>query len=410
MKILITSARTPHALNAIRQFGECGCTVVSADCTRLAPGLHSRFVAERRITPPMTEHPREWADWLRAEVRGGGYDLVFPCFEEIFVVAAIADELRAHTSLVVSDFETMMRVHDKTRLAGAVRPFGITVPETAQPQTDDELHALAARLAYPAIIKMPDANNSLGLAVVHGSDELIETYARTIRSLNVPSHRRPVVQPKIEGRLIYTLALADHGGLAAFLAYRPLMSFPDAGGTAFYRETTTEPAAERVAEDFVRGLGWHGFVGMDVIVDANEKAWLIDANPRPTPAYQTGRAAGVDFTRIFLEIAEGRRTAPRPAAQSGVRTKTLFVELIWFFMLLLPGRGWLARVRRALTIFRPKPHIPDVHRSDDPWPSVAMVLFVPWFMFVITPIKKENAGFCYSCNFTGETHRKLLGA
>ncbi|MCL4236009.1 MAG: hypothetical protein KJ042_15995, partial [Deltaproteobacteria bacterium] len=131
--------------------------------------------------------------------------------------------------------------------------------------------------------------------------------------------------------------------------------------------------------------------------------------PRPTPAYQTGRAAGVDFTRIFLDIAKGTRSAPRPAAKSGVRTKTLFVELIWFFMLLLPGRGWLARARRALTFFTPKPHIPDVHRADDPWPSVAMAVFVPWFMFVITPMKKENAGFCYSCNFTGETRRRLLG-
>ncbi|MCC6157928.1 MAG: ATP-grasp domain-containing protein [Deltaproteobacteria bacterium] len=410
MKVLITSARTPHALNAIRQFGESGCTVIAADCTRLAPGLYSRFAAERRITPPMTERPREWADWLRAELRGGGYDLVFPCFEEIFVVAAIAGELREFTSLVVPDFETMMRVHDKTRLADTMRALAIAVPETAQPQSDDELRELAGGLPYPAIIKMPDANNSLGLAVVNGPDELIETYARTIRFLNVPPHRRPVVQPKIEGRLVYTLGLADRGTLAAFLAYRPLMSFPDTGGTAFYRETTIEPAAERLAERFVSGLGWHGFIGMDVILDRDEKAWLIDANPRPTPAYQTGRAAGVDFTSIYLDIAGGRRSGSRPAARAGVRTKTLFVELIWFFMLLLPGRGWLARARRALTFFTPKPHIPDIHRADDPWPSVAMSIFVPWFMFIITPVKKENAGFCYSCNFTGETRRKLLGA
>lgn len=408
MRVLVTSARTPHALNAIRQFAEAGCEVFAADCTRLAPGLWSRFARRRLISPPMTERPGEYAEWLRRVVRDHRIELVFPCFEEIFVVARVADELRALGAAVLTPpFETMLRVHDKTTLAEVCDTAGLPCPKTYHPADAEDVRRVAAEIAFPAIIKLPDANNSLGLQIVGSAAELIERHEHVVRFLNLPPERRPVVQPKIEGRIVYTLALADAGRTLGVISYKPLMAFPDTGGTAFYRETVSEPAAEDAVRRLVAHLGWRGFIGIDVIIDASGTAWVIDANPRPTPAYQTGRAAGVDFTRMALEMAAGRSPEAAPSAKPGVRTKTLFVHLIWAAMGRTAGRSRAEHHALVRASFRERGFIPDIHRKDDLGPTLAMTLFVPWFIFVITPLKKADAGFCYSCNFTRATLKRL---
>ena len=54
MRILVTSARLPHALGLIRRLGEAGHEVFATDTFRTSPGLHSKHVQKAIIT----ESPR----------------------------------------------------------------------------------------------------------------------------------------------------------------------------------------------------------------------------------------------------------------------------------------------------------------------------------------------------------------
>jgi predicted ATP-grasp superfamily ATP-dependent carboligase len=404
MKILVTSARTPHALGAIRSFGDKGHEVVAADCTDLAPGLHSRFVSQRRLTPPMTERPREWAAWLLEEIRVGKYDLLFPTFEEIFLVARMQDLLRGRVGLLLSPYEMFQRVHHKAALAGAAAGAGVRVPETHQPDGAEAVKKLTEIITYPAVIKLPDVNNSLGLTFVDTPEALVESHAKLVTEYGLSGKRLPVIQPKIEGELLFSLLLADHGETVGQLFYKPLRMFPEGNGTAFYREVVRSPAAEAAAQTFVRHLGWHGFIGFDVIIEKKTgEPVLIDANPRTTPALQTGLKAGVDFTGMAIDISRSAKPSANLAPREGVRTKTLFVEILWFLNMTRIGRGYFKRWREALSVFRKRTFYPDIHRKDDRRPSWYMTLFVFYFLFVINPKRKTNGGFCYSCNYTMET-------
>ncbi|MBZ0271844.1 ATP-grasp domain-containing protein [bacterium] len=419
-RALVTNARIPHALTMIRALAGRGYAVTAADSARLAPGLWSRHAAVRKICPPPGDAPEAYCAWLRREVANGGYDLLVPTFEDVFALSAMRDELSTHAGLAVMDIGAMRAVHHKARLARIVESAGLHTPATHQPADDEGLARVAESIRYPAVVKLPDGNNALGLSVARGRDELIFAHRRLVNTFALSGERRPIVQEHIDGDPLYILLIADEGETLGRVTYRPVRMVPDEGGTAFERESADAPDAEAAAMALAAHLRWTGFLSIDVLRDrATGACFIIDANPRPTPALQTGLAAGVDFVALYERIATGARAidaapvslsplaadgedlAHIPHARAGVRTKTLFVAIIWAMLMLRPGRGFFARLAR---VFASRPRaIPDVHRWSDPLPSLAMTLFVPWFIAITVRRGERRGGFCFGLNVTWET-------
>src|SRR5664279_215064 len=99
MRVLITSARFPHALAEIRWFGQQGHEVYTTDTFRTSRGAHSRYVTERLLTaPPFFETAQFVAD-IEEIVRSRHIDLLVPGCEEVFYLAHHTDRLGALTDL-----------------------------------------------------------------------------------------------------------------------------------------------------------------------------------------------------------------------------------------------------------------------------------------------------------------------
>jgi len=452
VRVLVTSARSPHALAAIREFGRRGWEVSAADCTRLAPGLHSRWVGRRLVWPSVTERPGEWIDACLRELGRGDTDLLFPTFEETFLVSRFRDALSRHAAVLVDDYDKLLRVHHKVSLNAVARDAGVDVPETWQPADEADLARIRDRLPYPVVLKLPDANNSRGLAFCDDADALARAWRDRVAAFGPATDRSgdraaapgpaadraapsgpagddlrlPVIQRRVDGDVLYGLFLADRGRTVGALLYEPLLMFPDGGGTAFHRRSVRNAAVEEASARLIRALEWHGFLGLDFIVErgtgrdrgggsepATGRPLLIDANPRTTPALLTGQAAGVDFVGMAIDLARGGRPEPQVEPVPGVRTKLWFVHWLWFSFQILPGRGWWRRVRAAFASLRIRGFVPDVHRRDDPRPSLFMALFVPWFLFAIDALKGPRGGpprgglprggFMYGCNYDRAT-------
>ncbi|MDP8255031.1 MAG: hypothetical protein P9M14_04725 [Candidatus Alcyoniella australis] len=407
-RVLITSSRSPHALCAVREFGRRGWEVTAADCTYLAAGGHSRYTARRLTWPNMTEQPGRWLETCLAELKRVKYDLLFPTFEETFLVSRFRDELARHTTVLVESYEKMMRVHHKLELTKLAQSLNLDLPETWQPTDANELERIKDELPYPVVLKLPDSNNSLGLAFCDDAESLVKTWHKRVKFFGLQGDRLPMIQRKVEGELIFSLFLADHGRTVGQLIYEPLLMFPDGGGTAFYRQSTRNHQAEKLSMELLEHLGWHGFLGFDYIIEPGSgRTLLIDANPRTNPALMTGQSAEVDFVGLAIELAEGKHPQPQLEPRPGVRSKIWFVHWLWFSFQLMPGRGWRARLRSALRHFWLKGFVPDIHRRDDRMPGVATALFVPWFMLVINALKGPRGGYMYGCNYDRQASEKL---
>lgn len=401
MKVLVTSARGPHALAIIRSLGFKGHEVTAGDSTRLSMGMYSRFAVQRLRYPSATEDPAGFVKALTAELEREKYGFLFPTFEETFLIARHRDHFARLAPHLVPPYEQMMQVHNKTSLADLCARHGIATPVTHAPKTEAELEELAKKLTYPVVIKLPEGNNSIGLQFAADEEELKKRYLKLVRFFQPPPECWPLVQEKIEGEILFTQFLADHGKVIGQLVYQPLHMFPEGGGTAFHREAIRHLAIEDLSQEFIAALGWHGFIGFDFIIErGSKKPYLIDANPRTTPAYQTGLEAGVDFTQMALDLARERKPKANLAPEAGVRSKILFVELLWYAFLLLPGKGYFRRVRTAWQHWRERDtSVGDVYRRDDLLPALILCVYAPYFMFIVNTLKKSRGGFMFGCNY-----------
>jgi predicted ATP-grasp superfamily ATP-dependent carboligase len=406
---MVTSARAPHALAFIRSMGERGHEIVAGDSTRLSMGLYSKYVSKRFLYPSVTERP---ADFLRAlddELSREHYDLLFPTFEEIFLIARQRKRFAALTRVIVPSYEELMAVHNKGSLARLCAQYDIPTPETIQPGSLPELERIAPGLSFPVVIKLVEGNNSLGLSYAADAAALAARYRKLVAFFKLVPPYLPLVQRRIDGEMIYTLFLADHGDVVGQLIYRPLRMFPESGGTAFHREAIRHPAVEEISARFIRALKWHGFIGFDFILDGRGQPQLIDVNPRPNPAYNTGLAAGVDFTGLFLDLVDGFKPLPQLEARAGTRSLMFFVECLWFVFSQLPGRGYFRRMKNTWTwMFHRGKFVGDVHRKNDRLPSLILWLYTNYFMFIINTIKPSRGGFMFGCNYDRALADRLL--
>ena len=408
MRVLVTCARSPHALTAIREFGRRGWDVTAVDCTRLSAGAHSRYVSRRRVWPDVTERPAEWLAELIAELKSHPVDLLFPTFEDTFLVSRFRGVLSQYTTVLVESYDKMMRVHHKMSLNEVARQAGVDVPRTWQPADEAELLALRDTLPYPVVLKLPDTNNSLGLTFCDDGATLVAAWRRLVATFGLSGDRLPMIQQKIDGDLVFTLFLGDQGRTIGSLLYEPLLMFPDGGGTAFYRRSIRHPEIERLSARLLETLGWRGFLGFDYIVERGTgRPVLIDANPRTTPAFLTAHVAGVDFTGLAIELFRGQHPPAQLEPRPDVRTKLGFVHWLWFSFMLLPGRRWLQRLGAAFRSLAIRGFVPDIHRADDRRPSLITALFVPYFMFVINTLKGTRGGFMYGCNYDRAAAERL---
>jgi hypothetical protein len=272
-----------------------------------------------------------------------------------------------------------MSVHHKGRLHGLCTQLGIPSPPTACPTLLDDLRDMARPLAYPVFIKPPMGNNSVGRILCRDFEELNRAYRDFVETQPLSLDEFPLVQQRIEGELVCTLMICHRGSKLGEVIYRNLRTFPDGGGTSAHRETMVHPQIAAITARLAEATDWSGFLGFDFILDkATGKPYLIDANPRANPAVHVGYLAGVNWTRILLDLLDGEQPA-FVAAQPGIRARSVLMDFAWLLEGFKPGRGWFStaadRVRRFVRPEWPLDSRTDLLSDEDRLPSVALAFY-----------------------------------
>ncbi|MCX6099374.1 MAG: hypothetical protein NTX69_05105, partial [Candidatus Bipolaricaulota bacterium] len=130
MRVLVTGLFEPAAVLAIRRLGELGHTVVAAEGHHLAYAAYSKHVSRRIWGPNMRHHPDAYARAILREIETGLYDAYFPNYEEIILMSHFRDRVLAATKTAMADTQTLLALHDKTRLDRLARELGIDTPST----------------------------------------------------------------------------------------------------------------------------------------------------------------------------------------------------------------------------------------------------------------------------------------
>ena len=292
MKILVTSARLPHALGVIRALGEAGHDVYATDTFRLSPGLHSSHVKQAFVTASPTFETRKFVGEVADIVDQHAIDLVVPAFEEVFFLSRHLDELAHPEKYFCSPLDTLRQLHDKARFSEMVDHLQLPVGRTITATSDAELRAA-----------VDEFSEYFGRAVFsRGGVALLTNTGPLARAVKLedcaPTPENPwIVQEFVQGEDLCSFTVAHHGKISGHCTYRHPLTIEHAGGIVF--ESIDEPQALEYTRRIVEHTGYHGNISVDWMRCDDGTLHIVECNPRPTAGIFTMEAE--PFARALTE-------------------------------------------------------------------------------------------------------------
>lgn len=273
-RVLITGARAAAALDLARDFVAAGWEVHLADCRRSRMAHWSRLTVSHHHYPAPRQQAEAFRCAVTALVAEQRIDLVVPTCEEVFHLAAPALRTALGARLFAPDLAVLRQLHDKLAFARACESWGLPVPESHLLASMEDVARFAAEapewVFKPCFTRFGDA------ALVCPSPEALAQIA--------PNPQTPwLAQRRIRGSEVCFYAVAHHGALTAFSAYRS--DWRLGGGASYAFEPLAGAQAEAlrdIAARLAASAGLHGQFACDAIVDAQRQPFLIECNPRAT--------------------------------------------------------------------------------------------------------------------------------
>ncbi len=281
--VVVTGGRAPVALDLARHLAAAGCRVVVAESMAWPITRTSRSVARSVRVPPPRQEPAAFLDALERIVGDEHARLIVPTCEETFTVARLIER---GVPVLTSPLDVLGRLHDKGAFAETAAAAGVRVPETHRITSRPEL---APFLTDDWVLKPAFSR--------FGTDALVPPHRPRALAALRPTPERPLVAQRfVPGQQVCTYAVAHAGRVVAQAAY----ATPYVAGRAgvwFHHEPHAEAltATQRIAAH----TGLTGQVALDVIEDADGRAWAIECNPRATSGLHLFRGEPA-FARAIL--------------------------------------------------------------------------------------------------------------
>jgi predicted ATP-grasp superfamily ATP-dependent carboligase len=362
--VLLTLGRLPKGLDLARCLHGAGWRVLVAEPGRRHLCGSSRAVsASFQVTAPVIDREAYLRE-LTGIIEREHVDLVLPVSEEILHVAALHGRLDPRVRIASMPLEQLLSVHGKLDFVQICERLGLRVPRTRR--LSDPAAAELNR-DRPVIVKGEYSCAGAGLE-------------RVAAGAGLPPRDRPsdwLVQQCIEGQELCSFTIADRGRALSTVIYRGTV----VSGTVAVCFERIDPTPELLqwVERFVEGAGLSGFVGLDLMVDAQGEVFGLECNPRAT--------SGVHF--FEPEDLARAIASPERCTRIRFRKSRLFQQ---FYPTLTETQlsifRWGEFKHNLGQLLRAK----DVSwRLDDPWPFI-LLPYTAWSILSKTMFRGMSFG------------------
>ena len=292
-RILITGGRAPIALDLARTLRRAGHQVHIADVFKTR--MLDRFDQHTYASP--VHAPVAFAadvNRLNAQLQP---DLIIPLCEEVFHLARVAE---ATLPLFAPPFTTLMRLHSKFAFIEWANDLGLDAPATERLTGPVDAQIAARSVFKPEFSRF-------------GTRCLIKPSRHTLKHKDLSNGW--LRQDYMTGEDLCFYALAQHGRLTAFAAYRS--DWRAKGGASYHFQPLAPPLAGRlreIARHLIAAGELTGQIACDLRRDHNDRLWLIECNPRGTSGLHLLTHDPKALAHAFLSPdADGLEGGTRPA-------------------------------------------------------------------------------------------------
>lgn len=317
-----------------------GLRIIAGSHKKYGCGLYTRGVKARLRYPSIESESQACIGFLEDYLKREKVDVLIPVGDVMTDrIAAQQDHLRAHTRLVLPDYNNFQCARDKIGTMKAALQAGCPIPQTWYPH-ENGLEQVIDEITFPVLVKPAISAGARGIKFCHDADDIRKHYEWATANFGVSYVQEFVPQTGLQYKVDAVFGYQQE--LLAAVAYAKLRYYPADGGSSVLNRTEWRPDIIDNATKVMKSLQWIGICDFDFITDPRDQVVkLIEINPRFPESYRATVAGGVDMTKVLIQLALGETPQPQLDYTEGRYTRFLFGDLMWF-MTVGPQR-WKAK-------------------------------------------------------------------
>lgn len=310
-----------NGIEIVREMARKGARVTGVSPSSDAPGLRTRFLRERIISPSPGTAPGAFAELLlsRSDLYGA---IVIPTDDfHVRDVAENYDRLATHYKLAVAPSAATATALDKAQTYKACHEVAVPCPRTRRVENESDLEEAAAATGFPAILRPAFSlsfHREFGVKSFYVSSlcEAREKFALA----DAAGHRMlfqeviPGADEQVASCKVYA---TDSGDILGALAGFKLNIYPPSFGVSQMQETRPAPQIEENTARILSHIGFKGaLASVEWKYDRRDATWkLLEINARAVMAIAIMKFAGVDVIEMLwrdkLGLPQLETTKPR---------------------------------------------------------------------------------------------------
>ncbi len=320
----------------------------------------SSYVGRFFRSPSFAKQPAEFLRFLAKLIRDGGYDVLFPTHEQVYLLSRFRDAFTPHIGLALPDFEAMERMQSKAEFSRLLIELDLPQPDVAIVRSRADLDR---PWQYPFYLKLAHSTAGGGVFHIENRGELDRRIDEVERKGLFGNGSEALAQQPARGVLSTVQAVFNRGemiGVHCFEARRL-----GVGGMSTARTSADHPIVRDHVARIGHQLGWHGALFIDYFYERESgRPEYIECNPRIGETVNA-MVSGVNLPKLVVRISNGESTSPVPLSRVGVRTHNLFMTLMSVAyegqgLRRLGSRDSGVRSRpRIVRTWRGRPHAPE---------------------------------------------------
>ena len=313
MNVLLSCAGRRHYLATYfsQGLGSAG-WVIGTDMSLSAPALHACHVAVK--VPGVFAN--NYLSSLIEVIRNKKINMMFSLNDlEVGLLSENRMQIEQETgvTLYVPPTETLNICADKWQTYRFARDIGINTPATFLHPEDAEAAVAAGEVSFPLIVKPRWGSASIGLFIVHSSEELEAGFQQCRQAVSksalavLGSESSVIIQEVIQGpEYGVDLLYGKNQNFLGFTAKKKLAM--RAGETDKAVTVAPELFAELVAK-IAAVLPHRGNLDCDFL-ERDGQFYLLEFNPRFGGGYPFTHLAGANHVQMLIDDYQGRPLAP----------------------------------------------------------------------------------------------------
>ncbi|SFM56921.1 carboxylate--amine ligase [Methanolobus profundi] len=302
MSVLLTNSSWKISKEAAKSLHKKSVSTVAADVSQPIFNLtNQKYV---KYLSPTTEN---FIDSVYEICLENNVETVFPMSDDVVIpLSKNKPILNEVCDVPLSDYDYLIKAHDKFQTFDLARSLNVPVPETFIFSDYDELIEFSAIATYPLIIKPRMGGGAArSIHIVTSKDELVNFYYELIADGHLPMIQEYIPGSSEQMYMINVLYDKNHELVSFFMA-KKIREYPHTGGVTTCGVSIFEQILLDYAKKIFSSLKWYGVAEIEFKLDLRDNCFkLIEINPRFWQYLKHPIACGVDFPFYLYNVSLG---------------------------------------------------------------------------------------------------------